>query len=334
MFDEEKTPQARLIAEKKRQALEIISAVGIPLPEQPRRRERMALALLAVVNVKPETPWKDAAVFGDSRNWKIATREMINYWNQHYGEQLSLGSYDDVRRQDLILLVEAGMVLRSAGNPSADRNDPQRRYALSPEAGEVVREYGTKDWADAVSRFISELGNLRERLSRERHLTKIPVCLPDGKRLELSPGGHNELQKAIIEEFLPRFAPGAEVLYLGDTADKFLHVAQERLSELGLAEISREELPDVIAYDRRRNWLFLVEAVHSANPISELRHLALRRLIEKCTARPVYVSVFRDRASLKQWVTDLSWETEVWLADSPDHMIHFDGERFLGPYEG
>jgi hypothetical protein len=32
------------------------------------------------------------------------------------------------------------------------------------------------------------------------------------------------------------------------------------------------------------------------------------------------------------YLDKISWETEVWVADSPTHMIHFNGERFLGPY--
>lgn len=162
---------------------------------------------------------------------------------------------------------------------------------------------------------------------------KVPVRMPDGSVLELSPGPHNEIQRAIIEEFLPRFVPGAEVLYVGDTSKKMLALDKAGLQELGFFELAHDALPDVVALDRKRNWLFLIEAVHSSNPISQLRHLMLERLTATCKAPPVYVSAFQNRASLREWLLEISWETEDWLAETPDHLIHFNGDRFLGPHE-
>ncbi|MFS2517149.1 MULTISPECIES: BsuBI/PstI family type II restriction endonuclease [Parabacteroides] len=30
-------------------------------------------------------------------------------------------------------------------------------------------------------------------------------------------------------------------------------------------------------------------------------------------------------------MADIAWETEVWIAENPGHMIHFNGDRFIGP---
>ena len=161
---------------------------------------------------------------------------------------------------------------------------------------------------------------------------KVPVKLPCGKTLELSFGPHNDLQKAIIEEFLPRYAACRGSALRGRYGEE---TAADRDRAVELArffELAHEALPDVVAYDATHNWLFLIEAVHSANPISKLRHLMLERMTEKCTAPRIYVSVFKDRAALRQWLLEISWETEVWLVESPDHLIHFDGEQFLRPY--
>ena len=160
----------------------------------------------------------------------------------------------------------------------------------------------------------------------------VPVKLPDGTRYKLSPGPHNEIQKAVVEEFLPRFSRGAQVLYLGDATRKILHIDEETLQSLGVAELDRSTLPDVVAYEQERHWLFLIEAVHSSNPISELRHLALRRLTEETDAGCVFVSAFATTTIFARFSKEISWETEVWIADQPDHIVHFDGERFLGPY--
>ena len=98
-------------------------------------------------------------------------------------------------------------------------------------------------------------------------------------------------------------------------------------------EISHEELPDIIAYSKEKNWLYLIEAVHSSGPISEIRLLQLQKLTEKCTADIVYVTAFLNRPKFRQFMAEIAWETEVWIADNPDHMVHFNGDKFLGPYK-
>ncbi|MDB9313290.1 BsuBI/PstI family type II restriction endonuclease [Spirulina sp. CS-785/01] len=153
--------------------------------------------------------------------------------------------------------------------------------------------------------------------------------LPDGIFLELSQGEHNEIQKAVIDEFLPRFAPGAEVLYIGDTSKKILLKKDDRLNRLGFFELAHDLLPDIVAYEQNRERLFLIEAVHSSNPISPVRHLNLEQLTQQCTVSKTYVSAFKDRSSLRRWLLEISWETDVWLVDSPEHLIHFDGEQYL-----
>ncbi len=322
--------QARKVTE----SLQIISALGIPIDSMPpRRKERIALALLAAANLKPDTPWNEAACWEGKGSWSLATREMIGFWNKYYGENVSSGSYDDVRRKDLIYLFESNLVLKSAGNPNASTNDPQRRHAVNPDWIDVLRTFGQpKVWQNTVDAFREVMGSLEDRMERRRQQRKVPVKLPSGKTLKLSFGPHNDLQRAIIEEFLPRYTHGAEVLYIGDTAKKSLLMEEAKLNTLGFFELAHDALPDVVAYDANHNWLFLIEAVHSSNPISKLRHLMLERMTEKCTAPRVYVSVFRDRRSLRDWLLEISWETEVWLVESPDHLIHFDGEKFLGPF--
>lgn len=146
------------------------------------------------------------------------------------------------------------------------------------------------------------------------------------------PGIHNELQRLIVAEFAPRFAQGAVVAYLGDTADKRLVLDAGLLKQLSIPEMSHDKLPDVVLYERDRNWLFLVEAVTSHGPVSAKRHAELEAMLTDCPAGRVYVTAFMDFAAFKRYASDVVWESEVWIAQFPDHMIHFNGERFLGPY--
>jgi len=315
------------------EALALLGKVGIPLEGMTgRRQRRLALALLALANMKPDTPWSEASVFENPDSWKLTTRETIKFWNKHWGEKVSPGSYDDVRRRDFLVLRTADLVLANVGNPAASTNNPTRRYGINPEAAQVLRGFGTRAGDEAAREFIGNYGSLKDRLSRERKQTGVAARLPDGTLLELSAGTHNQLQKAIVEKFVPQFVKRPEILYIGDTTKKTLHIKPEALKKLGFRELAHDMLPDVVVYDAERNWLFLIEAVHSSNPISSLRHLALERFTSECTAPRVYVSVFENRASLRKWIADISWETEVWLVDSASHLIHFDGEKFLGPY--
>ena len=142
----------------------------------------------------------------------LKTRDIINFINQHFGEKISSGSYDDIRRKDLKLLVLADLILNSSNKPNAATNDPTRSYSLSSDFKDLIQSYGTKAWKDKLAKFNESRESLDELLARKRAIVKVPVKLPGGKELELSVGQHNDLQKAIIEEFLPRYGQGCEVL--------------------------------------------------------------------------------------------------------------------------
>lgn len=142
-----------------------------------------------------------------------------------------------------------------------------------------------------------------------------------------SPGKHNALQKAILEEF----APGAICLYVGDTTNKNLVENQTLLKQLGIALTEHDKLPDVILYCRDVDWIYFVEAVTSVGPMSPKRLQELEAMTQQVTSGKIYVTAFPDVTVYKRFVADLAWETEVWIADEPDHMIRLNGNRFMGP---
>lgn len=324
--------KAKAIKTVVNEALCILNSFGIPFEGLSERRlERMGMAFLAVADVRRSNQWKEAKQSGNK--WAPQTRQIIEYINNNFNESISSGSYDDIRRKDLKLLTVAGIVERSANNPGAATNNPTRGYALNPQFACVVREFGTEGWDDQVDELLAETGTLRDRLSGQRSIETISVTISGSKKLTFSLGEHNELQKAVIEDFLPRFGFGAEVLYVGDTANKFLLCEKAKLGRLSFFELTHDELPDVVAYSNEKNWLFLIEAVHSSGPISPVRLEELKRLTKSCSADIVYVTAFLDRATFRKFAPDIAWETEVWIADAPDHLIHFDGDKFLGPYK-
>lgn len=305
--------------------LDVLGEVGIPLDGTPRRLEKMAMACLAVGDIK--SAFSEAKSAAD--NHFLTTREIIIFENANYGESISSGSYDDIRRKDLLLPVQARIVLNSSSFDTQATNNPTRGYALNPLFAGLIKHYGSTKWKKYLANYKKQVELLKEELDRKRNLEKIPVKLPSGVELELSAGEHNALQKSIVEDFLTRFGMGAEVLYIGDTSDKFLYRNDAVLKQIGFFTIEHEELPDVVAYCRQKNLLFLIEAVHSAGPMSEIRVRKLKKQLEKCTAIPIFVTTFLNKKEFRKWVTEIAWETEVWIAESPEHMIHFNGYKFL-----
>jgi type II restriction enzyme len=309
------------------EALAILESAGIPLEDKTERSlERMAVCFLAVASVVDD--WSKASC----ENF-YKTRDVINYVNVHFEEHISSGSYDDIRRKDLKLLVLAGLVVNSGEKQSAATNDPTRGYSLDGHFKELIVCYGTKEWKNKLAVFMRTRPSLAEILARKRDIEQIPVMLPGGVELRFSSGEHNILQKKIIEDFLPRFGKGCSVLYIGDAVHKLLHIDEANLQALNFFTLSHDELPDIIAYNTVQNWLFLIEAVHSAGPMSEIRVHELKKLLKGCTADLIFITAFLKREDFRKWSAGIAWETEVWIADNPDHLIHFNGSKFLGPYK-
>ena len=117
------------------------------------------------------------------------------------------------------------------------------------------------------------------------------------------------------------------------SAKKDLYVHAETLKALHFPITAHDKLPDVIVFDERRNWVFLIEAVTSHGPMSQKRVLELERLLNESSAGLVYVSAFPDMTQFRRHIIEIAWDTEVWIAELPEHLIHYNGDRFLGPRE-
>ncbi len=323
-----KSNKSKAIQKIINEALDILESVGIPFNTKSERSlERMAICFLAVAGVTKD--WKKAKSSED--NIHLKTRDIINIVNKSFEENISSGSYDDIRRKDLKLLVLADIISNSGVNKGSATNDPTRGYSLHPDFKKLVVDYKTDQWDKSLKAFTKNKPNLSDILARKRNLDKIPVKLPNGKPIELSLGEHNVLQKQIIEQFLPRFGSDCEVLYIGDTSNKILHIGVAELKKLNFFELSHNELPDIIAYSKKKKWLYLIEAVHSSGPMSETRVLELKKMLKDCKAGIVFVTTFLTKGDFRKWMLDIAWETEVWTADNPDHLVHFNGHKFLGP---
>lgn len=226
--------------------------------------------------------------------------------------------------------IQAGVVNYNPDDPTLPVNSPKAHYAITNEALEVAQSYDTKEWDSRTQQFAVEYEILRARYAAERDMHRIPLII-EGQEYFLSPGAHNEVQAAVVEEFAPRFAPGGKLLYIGDTEDKDLYINAEELRSLNLPISEHSKLPDIVISDDKRGWLFLIEVVTSHGPVSAKRLIELEEFTQDCPYGIVYVTAFPNAKEFKKHIDDIAWETEVWLSDKPDHMIHFNGDRFIGP---
>lgn len=305
------------------EARDILKMLGMPKAQS---NQMSGLTLLALCGLTPALPWSAA-----QRRGCTVTKGIMNHINDHFGVAYAPNTRETVRRQVLHHFGQARLADYNPFDPSLPTNSPQAHYAISRAALDTIRTYGERDWPSVVEEFRRDQGSLAERYARDRDRSKVPITVRDELTLRLSPGKHNEVQRAVVEEFGPRFAPGAELLYLGDTAKKNLFVDDDALRELGVAINDHDKLPDVVLYDAGPNWLFLVEAVTSHGPVTPKRIVELEEMLADCSAGRIYVSAFPNFATFQRHMRNISWETEVWLCDAPDHMIHYDGDRFLGP---
>ena len=305
------------------EAQEILKALGMPLAQH---NQMSAMTLIALCGLSPDTPWSAA-----KRESHSVTKGVMDYLREHYGTNYAPNTRETFRRQVLHQFVQGSIADKNPFAPELPTNSPRTHYAITEAALEAVQLYGSKQWDSAVNKFRRNQGALIKLYERNRNHNMVPIKLPDGKELQLSPGKHNVVQKAIVEDFAERFSPGANLLYLGDTSKKDLVVDEDGLARLGIQITDHDKLPDVVLYDSKRNWMFLVEAVTSHGPMSPKRLMELEEMTKDCPCGSVYVSAFPDFSEFRKHIKDIAWETEVWLCDTPDHMIHYNGDRFIGP---
>lgn len=304
-------------------ALQILASLGLPRAQQ---NERSALCLLALLNLRPGKAWAKA------ENPLIGITPIMDWAREYYEKDYAPNTRETVRRQSMHQFVDAGIALYNPDKPDRPVNSPKAVYQIEPAALVLLRTFGKPKWHDNLTAYLAKRETLAARYAKEREQNRIPVEIAPSQQITLSPGEHSELIRNIIEDFAPRFAPGSALVYAGDTGDKWGYFDAALLAELGVKVDSHGKMPDVVLHYSAKNWLLLIESVTSHGPVDGKRHAELAKLFTGSTAGLVFVTAFPNRAIMSRYLGEIAWETEVWVADAPSHLIHFNGERFLGPY--
>lgn len=303
--------------DKIEQARKFLQEVGMPKPQQ---ADICCYVILAMAGVKPDMEWSNA-----TNEW-IRIHDIIQFSNTYYGSTYAENSRETFRKQALHRFRTAALV---EDNGKAT-NSPNYRYRLTEETLKMIRNLNSDEWNKSVSRFLMYHEKLVDIYASKKKMSMMPVKI-NGSDFNFSTGKHNELQKAIIEEFAPRFAPNSECLYVGDTIEKNLVKNVDKLTELGFEITLHDKMPDVVLYREDRDWIYFIESVTSVGPMDPKRILEITELTKDVKAGKIFVTAFLDFKTYKKFSEDLAWETEVWIAEMPEHMIHLNGDRFMGP---
>ncbi|MCB2298881.1 BsuBI/PstI family type II restriction endonuclease [Clostridium tagluense] len=303
------------------EAKKILKDLKLPKGQQ---NDRSGHTLLSLLNLKEEDSWNS------SQNNLIGIHDIMVDIGANYGVIYAENTRESIRRQTIHQFEQAGLIERNKDNPQRATNSGKTVYSLTDEALLCLETFGTYEWETKCNEFLEIKESLAERYKKNRDIHKVSVDLGD-ITLEFSAGEHNDLQKAIIEEFGGRFAKNSKLLYVGDTANKELYLLAEEFKALNIPMTQHDKLPDVVLYDSEKNWLYLCEAVTTHGPVSPKRFIELEEMLKDCNCGKIYVSCFPDKAIFKKYFTDIAWDTEVWLSNEPDHMIHLNGDRFMGP---
>lgn len=301
------------------EARDILIHIGMPTKQQ---TEIACLTLLALAHIEETMLW-----FKATNDW-IRIHDVLGFSEKYYNKKYAENTRETIRKYCMHQFREAAII---EDNGKAT-NSPNYQYRLTVESLELLRSYGTNIWGKKLANFLKVHETLISKYSSKKKQEMMPVKI-NQEFYKLSTGKHNSLQKAILEQFAPRFAPNSECLYVGDTTNKDLFKNSTKLKTLGFDVNVHNKMPDVILYREDKNWLYFIEAVTSVGPMSAQRVIEIKRMTNRTSAGKIYVTAFPDFATYKKFSTDLAWETEVWIANNPDHMIHLNGNRFMGPHD-
>ena len=305
------------MADKVEEAREFLKTIGMPKAQQ---TDLCCYVILAMAGIKPDMSWSEA-----TNEW-IRIHDMIQFVNTFYGVSYAENSRETFRKQALHSFRTAALI---EDNGKAT-NSPNYRYRLTEETVELLKTMQTPEWEIVLKRFFCYHKKLIDVYASKKQMTMMPVNI-NGEDFKFSTGKHNELQKAIIEEFAPRFAPNSECLYVGDTTKKDLVKNVDKLKALGFEITLHDKMPDVVLYREDENWIYFVESVTSVGPMDPKRILEITEMTKDVTAGKIFVTAFLDFKTYKKFAEELAWETEVWIAEMPEHMIHLNGDKFMGP---
>ena len=298
-------------------AKKILFMLGMPSKQQ---SDLCAYTLVALAGLKTNMKWQQA-----SQNW-FGIHEIMQFLKINYGIAYAENSRETFRKQAMHHFRNAAIV----EDNGCATNSPHYKYRLTNEFLALVQTFKGDKWQEFLETFLNSHTRLVDLYAQRKQANNI-FAMVNSQLVQFSSGKHNQLQKAILEDFTAYFAKDAVCLYVGDTINKDLVKDSLKLQELGFDISLHDKMPDVVLWSEAKQWLYFIEAVTSVGPMEPKRVLELNELTKKVICGKIYITAFLDFKTYKKFSQDLAWDSEVWIAELPSHMIHLNGDKFLGP---
>ena len=309
-------------------ALDILISIGMP---ETLTNPRSVMTLAALAEIDSNRKWRNAS------EAYHGTHHIVEYINKHFPNKAGLdsspyaeNSRETFRKQNIKPWISAGILEPKAGLATNDRDNS---YRFSSYFAALIRSYGTDQWKERLSEYKENHVSYAEYLKQTKSVERDYIAEYNGDEIVLKKSAHNKLQMEILKKLIPLVSKGKpELLYIGDAADRDLWQKDKRLEELGIHVLSQSgNLPDIIAYDTQENRVIFIEAYHSTGPFTLDRVNSLKGL---CNCKPgteaAFITAFDTTSKMLKHYKEVAWDTEIWSADEPTHLLHKNGDKFIG----
>lgn len=310
------------------EAFDILTSIDMPAN---LTNPRSVMTLVALAEISPGVKWRNAS------EAYHGTHHILKFINTHFPNKAGLdsspyaeNSRETFRKYNIKPWISAGILEAKAGLAT---NDKDNSYRFSSYFASLIRSYGSEQWNERLEDYKATHMSYAEYLKQTKTVERDYIMEYEGNYIALSKSEHNKLQKKILEQLVPLVSKGKpELLYIGDAADRSLLQENDRLDELGIHVLSQSgNLPDIIIYDSQENCVIFIEAYHSTGPFTLDRVNAIKAL---CHCREgmeaAFITAFDTTTKMLKHYKEVAWDTEIWSADEPTHLVHKNGDKFIG----
>ena len=309
-------------------AKNILVSIGMP-PNLTNPRSVMTLAALA--EMCDEKKWRAAS------EGYHGTHHIVDFINIHFPNKAGLdktpyaeNSRETFRKANIKPWISAGILESKAGLATNDKDNSHR---FTSYFASLIRTYGTEQWEEKLADYKETHASYAEYLKQTKAIERNYIAEYEGINISLKKSAHNKLQVNILNSLIPLVCKGKpELLYIGDATDRDLWQKDARLDELGIHVLSQSgNLPDIIVYDESEKRIIFIEAYHSTGPFTIDRVNAIKALCQ-CEAgtEAAFITAFDSTTKMLRNYKDIAWDTDIWSADEPTHLLHKNGDKFIG----
>lgn len=310
------------------EALDILIRIGMPAA---LTNPRSVMTLAALAEIYPGKKWRNAS------EAYHGTHHIVDFINTHFPNKAGLdtcpyaeNSRETFRKANIKPWISAGVLEPKAGLATNDRDNS---YRFSSYFAALIRSYGTDQWEERLADYNEAHISYAEYLKQTKTVERDYIMKYEGAQISLKKSSHNKLQMEILQNLIPLVSKGEpELLYIGDASDRDLWQKNERMEELGIRVLSQSgNIPDIIIYDKQEKRVIFIEAYHSTGPFTFDRVNALKALCH-CEAgtEVAFITAFDTTDKMLKHYREVAWDTEIWSSDEPTHLVHKNGDKFIG----